>query len=712
MPTPDLIHLHTDDLSVVIDPACGVPAVLHWGESLGANDLSSDAIRAALQFPIVHGGMDSIPPITLLPEAGSGWSGRPGVAGHRADGAGWAPRFQFTSATTDADADRVWAQIISDDPHEALQITSEFEIRRASGVLRTRVSLTNNAANAYQLVAVNQTLQIPPQSTDILSFSGRWSREFVEQRQRLEIGTVTIENRVGRTSHNRVPVLFSGSAGFTNEAGVVRAVHLEWSGNSVVAADKGTDLRQSMAVGELLLPGEMLLAAGDTYESPWACWAFSNEGTNGASERFHKELRSRSNHPKSARPVTLNIWEAVYFDHRHERIAALATAAASVGVERFVIDDGWFHLRRDDTAGLGDWWVDPAVWPEGLGPIAQHVTGLGVEFGLWFEPEMVNPDSDLYRAHPDWVLADHRYEPVLGRQQLVLDLGRPEVRDYLFEQISAVLSEYPIGYVKWDHNRELVQASGVGGRAGVHAQTLGFYELLRRLRAAHPTVEIESCSSGGGRIDFKVLEYTHRFWTSDCIDPLERQHIQRGYSHVFPPEYMGSHIGSGHAHTTRRAHSLSFRAATALFGHFGIEWNVLDASESDRIALTEIVAIHKQHRTLLHTGVVRRFDHPNPVVIAHGVIAQDRSEALVSFGLIAASESLVIEPFRITGLDPDGMYRVSVVPLAGGITGPARRQPDWMGAGVELPGRVLATLGLQVPAIDPEQALILHLTRL
>jgi alpha-galactosidase len=687
--TTSLIHLHTDNLSVVIDPTSGAPTVLHWGETL-FGVVNETALRAALQAPITNGNLDVVAPISLLPEHASGYHGRPGLEGHRANGAGWAPRFTLVDVQTGSDGDRKWAYIRSVDAHEGLSIDSEFEISTQSDVLRTRVTIRNTADTDYQLGAVRQTLPLPALAREVLTFSGRWSREFYEVRQPLVTGSVTVENRAGRTSHNRVPVAFAGTLGFGNDSGVVRGVHLEWS--------------------ELLFPGELVLAPGGSYESPWASWTFSDRGTNGCSEHFHAELRRRPNHPRTARPVTLNIWEAVFFDHQLDRLEQLAEVAASIGVERFVVDDGWFHLRRDDTAGLGDWWVDPAMWPNGLGPIADKVVSLGMEFGLWFEPEMVNPDSDLYRAHPEWVLTDHRYEPIMGRQQLVLDLGRVEVRDYLFNQISAILGAYPIAYVKWDHNRELVHASHEGMRAGVHLQTLGYYELLARLRSAHPTVEIESCSSGGGRIDFKVLEYTHRVWTSDCIDPLERQHIQRGYSHVFPPEYMGSHISRGKAHTTGRTHSLAFRAATAIFGHFGIEWNVLDATDIERAALADIVSFHKKHRALLHGGVARRFDHGNPAVMAHGVLANDQSEALVALTMIAAGESLIIEPFKISGLDPKRTYQVRVQTLAGGPSGNNRVYPAWLQDGVSLTGRELEVFGLQPPAIHSEQTLLIHLS--
>ena len=261
------------------------------------------------------------------------------------------------------------------------------------------------------------------------------------------------------------------------------------------------------------------------------------------------------------RPVVLNTWEAVYFDHRLDRLTALADTAAELGVERFVLDDGWFRHRRDDTAGLGDWYVDEDVWPDGLHPLVNHVRGLGMEFGLWVEPEMVNPDSDLARAHPEWVR-----EAPPWRNQQVLDIAQPDAYAYLLERLDALVSEYAIDFLKWDHNRDLV--------GGAHAQTLAAYRLLDELRERHPALEIESCSSGGSRVDLGILARTDRVWASDTNDALERQAIQRWTQLLLPPELVGSHVGPPRAHTTGRTHDLSFRVATALFGHFGIEWDI------------------------------------------------------------------------------------------------------------------------------------------
>ena len=305
--------------------------------------------------------------------------------------------------------------------------------------------------------------------------------------------------------------------------------------------------------GELLLPGEVRLANGESYSTPWVYVAAADDGLDGLAATWHAHQRSLPTHP-AHQPVVLNVWEAVYFDHDLDRLTAIADRAARIGVERFVLDDGWFAGRRDDSLGLGDWRVDPAVWPEGLTPLVEHVHGLGMQFGLWFEPEMVNPDSDLFREHPDWVLSAGDRMPLLQRHQLVLDLSRTEVREHVFEQISAVLSAYPIDAVKWDHNRDLLEAgsAALAGAPVVHRQTAGFYALLDALREAHPGIDWESCASGGGRVDLGVLERVQRVWASDMTDALARQQIQRWTTQLVAPEYVGAHVSSPTSHTTGR----------------------------------------------------------------------------------------------------------------------------------------------------------------
>ena len=408
------------------------------------------------------------------------------------------------------------------------------------------------------------------------------------------------------------------------------------------------------------------------------------------------------------------MWEAVYFDHDLDRLKALADKAAQVGLERYVLDDGWFRHRRDDTAGLGDWYVDEGVWPDGLDPIVDHVTGLGLEFGLWFEPEMVNEDSDVARAHPEWILRVPSRLPIRSRNQQVLDLSNPDAWQYIYDRMHAILGAHRIGFVKWDHNRDLFDAGRQAtGGAGVHEQTLATYRLLAALREAHPDVEFESCSGGGGRADLGILELTDRIWTSDCIDPLERQTIEAGTGLMVPPEMMGSHIASPHSHTTGRRHDLSFRAATAMFGHLGVEWDLTAASEDDLAELATWIAAYKEHRSLLHHGVSVRSDDPDPALRVHGVVASDAREAIVAVVQLATGVTHPPGRVRVPGLDPALRYRVT--PLApGDVPGPrtGREVPAWWAGGVTLTGRALATVGLQAPNQHPEHTVLLHLAAL
>jgi alpha-galactosidase len=410
--------------------------------------------------------------------------------------------------------------------------------------------------------------------------------------------------------------------------------------------------------------------------------------------------------------VVLNTWEAVYFDHRLDRLTRLADVAAEIGVERFVLDDGWFLHRRHDRAGLGDWTVDPQVWPDGLGPLVDHVRGLGMEFGLWVEPEMVNVDSDLYRAHPDWVLRpteDTEVLPVEWRSQQVLDLVNGDAWKHVHDRLDTLLSDHDIGFLKWDHNRDLVDA-GHDGRPAAHEQTLAAYRLLDSLRSRHPRVEIESCASGGARVDLGVLARTDRVWASDSNDALERATIQRWTQLLLPPELVGSHVGPTHSHTSGRTHDLSFRGAVALFGHFGIEWDIASLQAEELAALGRLVATYRRHRDLLHSGTVVHADFPDPAVQLHGVVADDGGEALIAYVTLATSATEVRLPATLPGLHPDRAYRVEVVDTGGEPFHRESRQPEWMlGGTVVASGRFLGEVGLPMPVLGPEQALVLHL---
>jgi len=679
-------------------PDDGLPTVLWADRSPG---------RTAASGRPVHAGM------ALLGQHWRESFTRPHLRGHRlgsspAAGRDWSPRFVRDEVVADGARLRITAH----DAAAGLALVAEFE-SLAGGALRGRYAVTNTGTTAYIVDGLEVVLPLPDDQTEVLDFTGRHEGERSPQRHLVTDGLWLRETRGGRTGLESPTLLVAGEPGFSFTHGRVLGVHVAWSGNAVLRLERDAESVPTIGGGELLQPGEIVLDPGASYSTPWVFFAAA-DGLDDLAAAFHDYERSLPAHP-AVQPVVLNVWEAVWFNHDLDRLRRIADRAASVGVERFVLDDGWFRHRRNDHAGLGDWWVDETVWPSGLTPLVDHVRGLGMEFGLWFEPEMVNPDSDLFRAHPDWILAAGGRQPLLHRQQLVLDLTRPEVSEYLFERMHALLSAYDVSYVKWDHNRELLDGgSGLRGGAPVlHEQTHAFYALLDRLRAAHPTVEWESCASGGGRIDLGVLERVQRVWTSDLTDALQRQHIQRWTGQLVAPEYLGAHVSAPVSHQTGRAFTLGFRAATALFGAFGIEWDLSTATDAELDQLADWVARHKALRPLLHAGRVVRPESADPAVLLHGVVAADASQALIAHVQLDDSASNRGVTVRVPGLDPDASYELT-------WEGPVR--PEAVSRSVPMPmagptdgapvsGRALGILGYWIPRRHPETVTLVRLTR-
>lgn len=703
-----LVHLRRAGCSILLDfRNTGMPAFVHWGGDLGdCGDDELAAIADALVPPVPPSSFDVPIRLTLVPQRSDGHSGRPGLSGHRG-GQDWSP--SFTPVRVDQPAVGV-LEVEARDDAAALTLTTQLDLT-PPGLLRARHTVRNDGADGYQVAGLAVTLPVPAQASELLDFTGRWARERHPQRQAFRFGTWSREGRRGRTGHDATIGLMVGTDGFDFGSGEVWAAHVAWSGDHVTYAERSPSGFAVLGGGELLEAGEVLLAAGEEYATPWLCAAYSAVGIDGISDAFHGWLRARPQHPgpDRPRPVVLNTWEAVYFDHDLDRLRALAGVAASIGVERFVLDDGWFRHRRDDSAGLGDWYVDESIWPQGLHPLVDHVRGLGMQFGLWVEPEMVNLDSDLYQAHPDWLLSAGGRVPVAWRKQQVLDLVNPDAYAYVLERLDALLTEYDIGYLKWDQNRDYVDA-GHAGRPAVRDQTLAVYRLMDELRARHPDVEIEDCSSGGARVDLEILQRTDRIWASDSNDAFERQTIQRWTGVFLPPELIGAHIGPTKSHQTGRNLEVSFRAATALFGHAGMEWDITSTTDDERAALRAWIEFYKANRGLLHTGRVVRGDHPDPSAWVHGVVAADGVEAIFAYVQLATSAAYVPGPVRLPGLLPDRSYRVQPVDVAGPPSGMgyATRQPPWLAAGgVTMSGRALATTGLEMPCLNPEQALLL-----
>jgi alpha-galactosidase len=688
------------NVTLVVEVIAGNPAVRYWGPRL-PDDLALEELAALAARAEANASPAVEVPLALTPQAGQGFPGRPGLAAHRG-GLDWAS-YALVDEVEQA-ADRL--TFTSRDEAHGIELAHDLQL--SGDVLVTTTRLTNLGAEALQVDHLAApVIPLPGFVREIIGFEGRWSGEFQLQRHQLSMGTWMRENRRGRTSHDAFPALLAIERDTNETRGLAYGFHLGWSGNHRLAVETLADGRRSVAMEALYLPGEIELAPGESLTTPALYATVSDAGLGAVSRQLHAYVRARPEHARlraKPRPVHYNSWEAVYFGHDTATLMALAERAAAVGVERFVLDDGWFGSRRSDRAGLGDWQVSPAVYPEGLGPLIETVRGLGMEFGLWVEPEMVNPDSDLFRAHPEWVLATPPAPQIPFRHQLVLDFGRAEVRERMYCDVAALLEEYPISYLKWDMNRDLSQPGGADGRPGATAHVNGLYEVLDRLRAAFPAVEIESCASGGGRADFGVLARTDRVWTSDSNDALDRLSIQRGFSYFLPAELMGAHVGPTQCHITGRRLSMPLRVATALFGHMGIEADLRELDAEETADLTAGVALHKAHRALIHTGALHRIDAAEGVN-AFAIVAEDRGEALVSYTMVEEQRGYFAEPLRLAGLDPAADYDLSVV-------WPPRLHAAWpLKDGGRFRGSALMQAGFQPPRLHPGTAVILHLRR-
>jgi alpha-galactosidase len=701
--------LRRDGVALILaHPEAGLPSVLHWGADLGPladDDLA--ALDRATSRQTAPGTLDAAWRLPLVPQDADGWSGRPGLLATR-EGRPVFPRW----TTAVAHAGEAELRLAATDADSGLELRTGIRIGDG-GLVLVEHEIANTGDGPLEVAWLEATLPVPKAADHLTAFAGRWTREKSPLTTPMPRGTTVRESRRGRGGHDAPWVTLASNGEPRGRGGEVWAVHLGWSADVRHRVDRVNEHVTVLGAGELVRPGEIRLAAGGTYRTPTAYFAWSAGGLDGITERFHTWMRSRPQHPATPRPLVLNTWEAVYFDHDPDRLAALARKAAAVGVERFVLDDGWFPARRDDTKGLGDWTVDRTVWPEGLGPLADLVHSLGMQFGLWFEPEMVNLDSDLARAHPEWLLANPASVPspegLSFRTQYVLDLADPGAFEHVRSQMSALVAELGIDFIKWDHNRDLVEPLH-GGAPGTHEQTLAAYRLIARLKADHPGLEIESCSSGGARTDLGILEHTDRVWASDSNDPVERQEIQRWTELVLPPELIGAHVGPSPAHSSGRATPLSYRIATSLQGSAGFEWDLMACDDEETERITAFAALYKELRGLLHTGTVVRPDVLDPALRVRGVVAPDRSQALFTVATVASLEDALAERLRFDGLDPERRYRVRVRDEIGAAKW-GWVAPAWLdGSGTVLSGRVLAEAGLQLPTLWPVQALLVHLT--
>lgn len=583
------------------------------------------------------------------------------------------PGLPATYAEADAEADTLTVTLVD----EISGVRVELAYTQFAGldaIARSLRIVNGGGAARFVTRAFSASLDLPHAAYDLITLPGAWARERQTQRAPLRAGLQGVSSVRGTSSHQANPFLALVDPGATEEHGEARGVSLVYSG--CFAAQVEVDQFSAARVQTGLNPPNLRwkLAPGEAFQAPEAVLAYSGAGLGGMSRTYHRLYRTRLARGKfrdAPRPILINNWEATYFDFDTPKLVSIAAKAKEIGVELMVLDDGWFGARAHDRAGLGDWVVNEKKLPGGLTRLASEIEGLGMRFGLWFEPEMVNPDSDLYRAHPDWCLHVPGRIRSEGRNQLVLDLSRKEVREYVHWSVTKVLREAKISYVKWDMNRHLTEAWSPEHPAGEvhHRWALGVYELLERITAEFPEVLFESCSGGGGRFDPGLLHYMPQVWTSDNTDAVARLAIQHGTSLVYPLSAMGAHVSAVPNHQNHRTTPIRTRGHVAFTGAFGFELDLNKLSADDLQATRELVTEYNQVRGLLAGGDLHRLIAPDAHHAAWLVVAPDRSRALATYVQVLAETNGSIPVLRLRGLDPGARYRVATAGEADAVIG-------------------------------------------
>ena len=585
-----------------------------------------------------------------------------------------------------ADRDTEALEIVLQDAVTGLVARLMYIVWPQKDVIARWVRLENAGSAALTITrAASACVDFPYGEYDVMHFHGRHNMERLAERTALPRGITAFGSRRGMSSHHMNPFVILADPGTGEDMGDCWGFMLAWSGNHLEEFE--VDQAGSVRVLAGIHPDGFAwpLQPGESFDTPQALLAFSDTGFNGLSHRYHRLIRDniiQSRYRNIARPVLVNSWEAVYFDFDAEKLVALAREARSLGMDMLVLDDGWFGARNDDTTSLGDWRVNEGKLGCTLGALSDRVHALGMRFGLWFEPEMVSEDSALYRAHPEWALADPGRRPMMARNQLVLDMSRQDVVDYLFDAMCAVLDSAKIEYVKWDFNRPVAnlysraQAADAQGTLA-YRFVLGTYRLLERLTARYPDLMIEGCSGGGGRFDAGMLYYCPQIWCSDDTDAIERLEIQRGTSYGYPPCAMGAHVSAVPNHQTGRTTPMRTRGVVAQAGTFGYELNPLKLSEAEKKAVRAQVADFRRFDHIVMTGDYYRLGEPGRQedMCAWMFVSPDRDEALVSVVCTHVRANGPFPHIRLRGLDPEAVYSVDCADRT--FTGAALMYGGW-----------------------------------
>ncbi|MBD5476689.1 MAG: alpha-galactosidase [Lachnospiraceae bacterium] len=562
------------------------------------------------------------------------------------------------------------------DLHEAetLEITledrvSKMQVRLLYGVLEeediiTRsVEIGNNGENTVTVEkAASACLDFISGDYDLISFYGRHAMERNLQRTAIAHGSHVIGSRRGTSSHQYNPAVIVASPDTTEDNGSCYGMVFVYSGNFMCEAEKDQYEQTRVIMGLQSDLFHYSLAPGETFTVPETILCYSDRGFSDLSIKYHRCIRKhicRGRYNDCSRPILVNSWEAAYYDFTGETILQLAQDAAGLGIDMVVMDDGWFGKRGDDNSGLGDWQVNEEKLGCTLGELIRKINDIGVKFGIWIEPEMVSEDSELYREHPDWAIQIPGRKPVRGRNQLVLDFSRAEVRNYIYRQICNVLDQGNIEYVKWDMNRSITDIFSTGNSQGkvVYDYVLGVYDFLEKLTAQYPEILVEGCSGGGGRFDAGMMYYTPQIWCSDNTDALDRLRIQYGTSFFYPMSVVGAHVSATPNHQTGRNINLHTRGIVAMTGVFGYELSLAKLNEEDKEEIREQIKLYKEYEELIRTGDYYRLSNPFQDAYAAWMhVSDDKKQVLLHVVMLENHGNMTVSYVRLKNLLSDTVY--------------------------------------------------------
>ena len=544
------------------------------------------------------------------------------------------------------------------DNHIGMKVLLYYTAFCDTDVITRSVKIINEGTQAFYLTKVlSACLDMDNQDYEMISLHGSWARERHIQRKKVGYGIQKVSSFRGESSHQDHPFLALVSPSTTQEMGEVYAMNFVYSGNFQAQAEVSQfdSIRMSMGIHPENFCWK--LEQGESFQAPEVVMVYSSQGLDGMTTAFHhlyKRHLIRGEYKDKKRPILINNWEATYFNFTTEKLLSIAKEASGLGIEMLVMDDGWFGARSSDNCALGDWQVNEEKLPGGLKYLVDEVNKLGMKFGIWFEPEMISPDSNLYRAHPDWAIAIPGRVATESRQQYVLDLSRQEVVDYVYECVAKILRSANIEYVKWDMNRSMadVYASNV-----TYDYVIGVYDFLEKLTSKYPNILIEGCSGGGGRFDAGMLYYTPQIWCSDNTDAINRTRIQYGTSFFYPVAAMGSHVSAVPDHQTGRVTSLHTRGVVAMSGTFGYELNPALLSVEEKAEIRMQLAKYREHQELIREGNYYRLSDPfQDDLAAWMVVSEDQNQALVSAVRLTAEANPVAAYVTPRGLAEDAFY--------------------------------------------------------